>query len=348
MEGKFISLRITVSQDAYKQLRADYNVIGTPTVLFLKPDGGEIDRLVGFGGDKDEYFQTVQDYAAGKNTLSSLLDKYKANPLEIEINYTLAKKYVDRFEMDEAPPYFAKVLELDPKDNRGYKTEATYYMALNELRNNKNPEPIISFIATHKEEKYIAEAFPNLAVYYVRAKENDKALETYLEAVEKLPNNVGMIHGYAGYVFRTKIEDEYAKALKLTHQAIEMEPERATSGYMNLVTHYKNIKDTDNLMSTYDLVLEANPDVTYFMNAYAWDIHLSKVKDRYDTGIMWAKKALEKEPETGRFWATLGNLYYDKGDQKNAVAAMSKAVEFSTERTIANYKRILEKFKEGR
>ena len=97
---------------------------------------------------------------------------------------------------------------------------------------------------------------------------------------------------------------------------------------MNLITYYKNIKDNDKLMATYDKVLAANPDVTYLMNAYAWDIHLKKVKDKYDTGIMWAKKALEKEPESDRFWATLGNLYYDKGDQEKAVAAMIKAVEF--------------------
>ena len=348
MEGKFISLRITVSQDAYKQLQADYNVRGTPTVLFLKPDGDEIDRLVGFGGDKDKYFQTVQDYATGKNTLSSLLDKYNANPDELELNYTLAKKYVDRFEMDKAPPYFIKLLELDPQDAQGYKIEATYYLALNEIRYNNNPEPIKKFIASSKEKKYLAEAYPHLAVYYVRSKENDKALETYTEAMQKFPDNVGMIHGYAGYVFRTKIEDEYAKALILTQQAIDKEPERAISGYMNLIAHYKNIKDTDNLMATYDKVLEANPDVTYLMNAYAWEIHLRKLKDRYDTGIMWARKALEKEPESDRFWATLGNLFYDKGDQKNAVVAMTKAVEFATERTMANYKRTLEKFKEGR
>ena len=163
MDGKFVSLRITVSQEAYKQLRTDYNVIGTPTVLFLRPDGGEIDRIVGFGGDKDEYFQTVQDYAAGKNTMLSLMDKYNANPDELEINYTLAKKYVDRFDTDKSIPYFAKVLELDPQDNQGYKTEATYYMAVNEVRNNKNPEPIIKIhLPTIKKKNISPKPIPIL------------------------------------------------------------------------------------------------------------------------------------------------------------------------------------------
>lgn len=116
MAGKFVSLRVTVSDKDYKQYREDYGVRGTPTALFLDDQGKEIDRIVGFDGEKDEYFETVKDYENGKNTLTVLLAQIEMSPEDVDINYKMAQKYLDRYELDKSQPYFEKVLELDPEN----------------------------------------------------------------------------------------------------------------------------------------------------------------------------------------------------------------------------------------
>lgn len=110
INDRFISLRFTSRDDEYKKVRAEYKLKVLPTALLLNADGTEIERICGFDGQKDPYIQTFKDFTEGKNTLRVLLSQHKASPDDPEMNYRVAKRYVDRREEDQAPPYFVKVV----------------------------------------------------------------------------------------------------------------------------------------------------------------------------------------------------------------------------------------------
>lgn len=332
--GKFVSLRVTVTDKDYKQYREDYNVRGTPTVLFLDDQGKEIDRIVGFDGKKDEYFQTLRDYAAGKNTLPTLLAQITESPEDVDINYKMAQKYIDRYELDKAQPYFEKVLELDPEDQKGYRVEATYQIALNEARTNKNIEPLKAFIATDPGEKYLETAYTTLAFHYQRQMENDQMVATFEKALAKMPENARLMLSFASSIFSNKIESQYEKGLALNEKAKELDPELELSTYYNMVQHYQNIKDTDKLVETFEEAIQKWPDNTGLKSYFASTIYRSRIESQYDRGIALAEKAVETTPQAGFYWYTLGQLYQAKGVQDKAVEALKKALELDPENKV--------------
>ena len=93
-------------------MRTKYSIPGYPTVIVLKASGEEIDRIVGFDGDKDKFLQKVKDYANNKNTLPVLLSQYAADSNNVTLNYDLVQKYLDRYESANTLPYAKKVLKL--------------------------------------------------------------------------------------------------------------------------------------------------------------------------------------------------------------------------------------------
>lgn len=329
--GKFVSLRVTVTDKDYKQYRKDFSVRGTPTVLFLDDQGKEIDRLVGFDGKKDEYFQTLKDYAAGKNTLTALLPQIEKSPEDVDLNYKMAQKYLDRYELDKAQPYFEKVLELDPEDQKGYGIEATYQIALNEARTNKNIEPLKAFIATQLEEKYLVTAYSTLAFHHQRQRENDQMVATYEEALAKLPENPRLMLSFASSIFLNKIESQYEKGLALNEKAKELDPELELSTYYNMVQYYQNIKDSEKLVETFEEAIQKWPDNTGLKSYFAGTIFRNRIESQYDRGIALGEEIVETIPQAGYYWYTLGQLYQAKGVQDKAAAALKKALELDPE-----------------
>jgi Tfp pilus assembly protein PilF len=327
MGGKFVNLRIQNSDKGYPEFRKQYNVIGTPTVLFLDADGGEIDRIVGFGGEKDEYFQKVQDYAAGKGTMKALLAGFAGKEDDVDANFAMAEKYLDRYEQADAVPYFQKVLELDPEDTKGHKVEATYRIALNEGRANQNMEPLKAFIATDPDEEYLVPSYNTLASLYQRKKEFDNMASVFDEALQKFPENTRLMYSYSSSIFRAKIEDLYPKALELNQKVVELDPEMETAAGYSLITYYVNIKDNDKLIETFEGLIAKEPESGGLMGYFASIIHSQGIESHYARGIELAEKSVELNPKSANSWFTLSQLYSKTDEKAKAIEAMKKALE---------------------
>jgi tetratricopeptide (TPR) repeat protein len=327
MGEKFVSLRIDTSDEFYPDLRKEFSVRGTPTVLFLDAGGEEIDRIVGYGGEKDEYFQKVKDYAAGKNTLQALLADLEGKEDDVEANFAMAEKYLDRYETEKSVPYFKKVLELDPDDTHGHKVEASYQVALNAARANQDVEPLKAFIATAPDEKYLVNSYSTLAMVYQRKKETDNLVATWDEALEKLPDNARVNYMYASAIFRAQVEDHYPKALELNARAVELDPEMERSAKYNLITYYTNTRQTDKLIETFEGLVAENPESGGVKYSYAATINSQKIESHYDRGIEMARMSLEINDQAISSWYVLAQLYEKKGEKEAAIEAVKKALE---------------------
>jgi thiol-disulfide isomerase/thioredoxin len=78
---KTVALRIDAEKE--KELAAKHRIKAYPTMLFLKPDGSEMDRIVGYKGPK-EFLSQANDALAGKNALTRAKEKlvgYEENPM---------------------------------------------------------------------------------------------------------------------------------------------------------------------------------------------------------------------------------------------------------------------------
>jgi tetratricopeptide (TPR) repeat protein len=349
INSRFIPLRFTPSDEDYRQIRTEYKVRGTPTAVFLNHLGEEIDRKIGFNGNRDEYFQIIQNLALGKDSLLSLTAQLKENPDDVEANFKIGKRYIDRYEWENVQPYFAKVLEIDPEDEMGFGSEATYNLAVYDLRINGKIKPLKQFIATSTDQERLYQAYTDLASHFIRTDKLDEASKLYEEALEKWPSNADLMADYAMFVFTSKIKDRYEKGFERAKKALSLKPEDEDvvfSSYYGILSYYKNADKLDKYFETFEEVLRKLPKNTFFKYSYAEAILTFQISDKIDSGIEVMLDALETEPEAPHLWHSLSKLYFEKGDMSKSIEAAQKAVEIVPNNE--QYQQTLEKFKKAK
>ncbi len=264
------------------------------------------------------------------------------NPDNVDLNFKLAEKYQDRYERDKTIPLFEKVLELDPNNEKGHKTEATYQVALFKASSEQDVEPLKAFIDSDPGEDYLADAYSYLASTYSRmasmasrkgdpentvATHNENMVATYEAALEALPNNSRLMYSYSSAIFRGKFEELYDKALELNENVKTLDPEMGVSTVYNLVTYYTNMEDKDKIVELFENAVGEYPDNARLKSRYASTINSMEIESKYDTGIEIMENALAEDPEAVYMNYTLGMLYHKNGDLEKAIAAVKKVVE---------------------
>ena len=277
----------------------------------------------------------------------------------MDLNFKLAKKHQDRYERDKTIPYFKKVLDLDPNDERGHKVEATYQIAVFQASSNQDVEPLKAFIATNPDKEYLANAYSYLASTYSRMASTasrkkdtedmavtyrENMISTYEEALQKLPDNVRLMYSYASAIFRGRLEDLYEKGLELNEKVRILDPDMAISTVYNLVTYYTNLEDKEKMIELFENAIVEFPDSTSLKSRYATIINSMEIESKYDRGIEIMEKALAEDPDAIGLNYTLGLLYYKKGELEKAVAAVKKVVDrYPTRKVYADTLAKLEK-----
>jgi tetratricopeptide (TPR) repeat protein len=301
----FISLKITSELSDYNDIKKKYNVWGLPTVIFLDGSGIEIDRNCGYDGDMNKYFKTITDYAANKNTVSSLTAAYKADSLIVDNNYQLGMKYVNRWEFEKDGRYFKNILKLDPANQHGYREQCQLNIAINEFRDKKDITPIQSFIQTGTNPEFLSIAYNYVLNNFESTADMAQYLATCEKVIERIPNQ--------------------------------------DVAYWRLINFYSDKKDTVMLLKTMDRTVANLPEDAGYLNQYAWAIYEYHVQDQYPKAIQMAQKAVALEPDADHIWDTLAWLYYETGDKDNAIKAMKKAVGLNPDNK--RYQEALQKFR---
>lgn len=339
----FVSLRVNALEGEGKKIREKYNIRGFPTVLFLDSKGEEIDRICGFDGNKEAYFKILTDYAEGKNTLRKFLSEVKEAPDNIDINFKVGKKYVSRWEWEEAQHYFSNVLALDPDDEKGFKTESLCCIAVYESRVNKNIEPLLSFIKSNTDERFFETAYYNLIRYYRRAKDTDKLMDTFEEALKKMPGNTDLIIDYARNISQNKIKDKYERGMELAKKVVETNPKEIDT-YMRIGYFYQEIENYEKAEEIFLKCLEIWPDNKGPIYQLGRNTVFSG--KNLEKGLSYFREYLKHKPGPDQpgwdsaHWR-MGLIYEKLGDTKQAVSEYKKALKLNPDHK--NAKEALEK-----
>jgi thioredoxin-related protein len=243
INSRYVSLKVNVKDTVGKQIYEKYEVAGFPTVLFLDADGSEIDRIFGYDDNPEEYFQTIQEYAAGRNTLRALLSKLETAPDDLDLNYAVAKKYVDRGQGLKSPPYFARILELDPEDQKGYAEEARFAIAVADMWRKEDPEPLAAFLKKSTNEKLLWDGYNYVFKYNRNREDHDAAVAAYAKILELRPERADKKNACAWYIYQNKMTQKYAWGIQIAREAVALKPDAAyiwdTLAWLEYVTGSK-------------------------------------------------------------------------------------------------------------
>jgi len=225
INSNFVALKLDGNTDTGRKHRNEWLVPGYPTIMLRTPGGDEIDRIVGFDGNKASYFQLIKDYAAGKNTLKDLLARVQTDPQNIQLNYDIANKFNDRGDDQNALFYYENVLANETDHQSETYLRSEYNVAESKAYNADDPSFLQHYAKNCRNEHLKYYAYSSLARFYNRKKDQPNVIKTYEEALVQLPANASLMNGYAWYIFQNKVTDQYERGIAVARKAVEIEPE---------------------------------------------------------------------------------------------------------------------------
>ncbi|HEX3112709.1 MAG TPA: hypothetical protein VHU20_05540 [Candidatus Eisenbacteria bacterium] len=170
---------------------ARYHVESYPTILVLKPDGTEIDRVVGYYR-APEFMGLVDDYLAGRNTLGSLIAAEATQGQDPRFVAHLADRYYEHGLYPEAKARYERMLPLDPKNQTDLVDDALTSLARLSRKSKDYP-------GERKFAQVVLDRFPEsdqaktallqVADSYKREQSWTHAREKYLDYTKKYPGD---------------------------------------------------------------------------------------------------------------------------------------------------------------
>jgi hypothetical protein len=116
-----IPLKIDSTTPAGAELSKRYPVTGLPCVIFVRPDGTEIDRVVGYE-TKQKFLDEAQQLKNGIDPLPGMEKALAANPDALALMLPILDRYLYRWREAEAMTMLQRILAHDP-ENRGTQAE---------------------------------------------------------------------------------------------------------------------------------------------------------------------------------------------------------------------------------
>ena len=254
---QFIAIKSVSRQGEDVELRQKYEIPGNPTVMLLNSDGVEIDRLVGFDGDRDAYMKKLIDFSAGINTLARIEAQYAADTTSVAAAFALAEKYWERYERVKAAEYYQQVLTGDPENKFRHQEKSLFAVAYQAALTEQNIEPMLSFLKETTTADYLKQAYMMTTRHFERQGQPDKVLDYYQEAFERFEPSTGMLNACAWFIFQNEISEKYTWGIELAKNATAIAPDDAgiwdTLGWLYFVNgEFENAIDAETKASDLD------------------------------------------------------------------------------------------------
>jgi len=227
LNENFILVKISPNDSIYKSLFKYYNLNTQSTVLFFDKSGVEIDRSVGYNGNKKDYMDFLYDISQRKNLFQEIYTKYKKDSSDININYQLAKKYQFRYENSNAVNHFKFIVESDSLNQYGYKSECSFRIAEHSFFNSGSIEGLNSYINNYSNNEFSPKAYLYLINYYKKENDHKNSLLTSSEALRKYPINPDILNKHAWNIYLFKIKEDYSDAIEMISNAIKINSNNA-------------------------------------------------------------------------------------------------------------------------
>lgn len=206
-----VPIKIDAEKGEGISLAKKYGVSGYPTILLIKSDGEEIDRIVGYA-PPEPFLKSLNDYVHGVNTLSQLKTDVQKNPSDARVRYMLAAKYGARNDVEQAAEQYAKLLELDKTNALGHNDEAEYVLALRAMRQKQSMDPVAAFADKYPDSPLAKNAMMMLLINATRTGDAEGAKRTFERYATKFPSDAATMNNYAWECAQRKMNLEQAEA----------------------------------------------------------------------------------------------------------------------------------------
>lgn len=214
----------------------------------------------------------------------------------------------------KAEQQFRAAVQLRPEHAGAHNGLGT---ALAELK--RTPEAALEFEAAAKLDPDNPLPFYSLGKAYLANGDANKALAAYDRALRISPRFTPALLD-RGDVHAALNQPE--QALADYHQAVKVAPQQANAHFrLGMFLHARH--DLDEAAAAYRAAIEADPRYAPAYNNLA-ALTVAR-KGNLDDALGWAKKAVELQPRIAEFADTLGQVYQARGDRNLAIVNFRRA-----------------------
>jgi tetratricopeptide (TPR) repeat protein len=170
---------------------ARYRVRSYPTVLVLRPDGIELDRVVGYYR-APEFMGQVDDYLAGRNTLGSMAAAESTQGSDPAFLAKLADRFFEHGLYEDAKTRYVRLVAVDPANKSGLVDDAL--MSLARMSRKDKDYAAARRYAQRVLDRYpdsdaIKSAFLEVGINWKRSGHLEKARKVFLDYAGKFPGD---------------------------------------------------------------------------------------------------------------------------------------------------------------
>ena len=186
---KFTCGRVNAEVDTVSAEK--YHVRSYPTVIIMKSDGTEIDRVLGYSR-APEFIAQIEEYMAGRNTLASMVAELPTKGNDPEFTAKLAARYFDHGLWPEARTQYERFVTMDPKNQSGRVDDALMTLA-RMSRKDKDYAAARRYAQTvldkYPDSDEMRSAFLEIAIDWKKEGVPSKARPIFLDFARRFPDD---------------------------------------------------------------------------------------------------------------------------------------------------------------
>jgi TolA-binding protein len=169
---------------------ARFGVRSFPTILVLRPNGIEVDRIVGFL-PPEEFVAGIVNAMSGIGTLEDLRNRLAAKPKDVELLYEVGQKFRWRGDYDKAAAYFREVMLADADNSRKMAAQAAFNLGHMQykLKNYMGAVELWrGLMKSYPQDSSRIEAQLMIGVSYQKANDFKKAKAEFKDFLKRYPD----------------------------------------------------------------------------------------------------------------------------------------------------------------
>jgi tetratricopeptide (TPR) repeat protein len=222
----FFLLQVSPADSIYNLLWNYFHLEYQSSIIYIDKNGNEIDRTVGYNGDRDAYLNMMKDIAHGNNLYKDVVKKYRRDTLDVLNCCLMARKLSSRYEMEEAMSLYNRILTSDSGNKLELRAECKFKIAEMENTLTGNLKKMREFVDTESKNPFGQKAYLYLINDLINKKDQTDCLAICKAGFSRYPNSWEILNKYAWAICTFKIKEEYPKALLMVQKSISLNPSR--------------------------------------------------------------------------------------------------------------------------
>lgn len=337
----FILVRANRGEAIGDSLLKQYVIGATPTVLFAKADGTEIDRIVGYSAPPEKFEEKITQTLNSPETMLALTEAFTKDPGNAELILKIAQKYERGYNTAQAAVYYEKLLAVPEKAKTmtvPFRSGATLinvsaYEYVRYSTGRSDPAKLSAFIEEFPNSPLKETAINTLASLIFNPRTKDEALLKTGEALlDKYPNSLALVNAYVRYCVSTKSNVDRGVSVANRYYKTGTDKNDVTflPNYADLLLLKGDEKTAKNVFG--DNFVKANQSNAASLNRYA--TYWTTKEKNLDSALKAAKKVTELDNRAPS-WHTQALVYMKMGKLQDALKCEETAVKLDSTYTRA-------------